>query len=202
VVAVGACSFRTHAAGDDGAGAAVDASHGTIDAARDAAAVSPDACADSDSDGICDAVDDWPCGAKPTSSGASVAIAHGGATNASVTSISISGGQLIVVAPGAALPVQFHYAITDTACGGNCIDQLELGYVPGDRVECVFDQAVSKSSGATGNTSTSVNAPATAGSYDLRIGIGQNYSCTYGGASTWYYGQPDSTQTLAKLCVH
>lgn len=171
---------------------------------RDAAPLPPDACSDSDGDGTCDIVDTWPCGTAPNAPGNTLAMtANGGATNFALTSIAFdAGSSLIVVARGAAIPYHYDWKITDTACGGNCIDQLEIGFVAGRRVGCDVDQAISKGFGNTGHVDGSVTAPLTAGTYDLRTNIGQNFSCNYNGANNWWGGTPSSTRTIAKLCVH
>ena len=201
-----ACSFQPRAA----APGQSDAPGGSTDGPRiDARVVDarpldapPDACSDQDGDGVCDSVDDWPCGAKPASPPGTVVTSPGSATTATLTQISANGSQLVVAAPNAAIAVAFHYAITDTACSSNCIDQLEVGWVPGARAGCVFDQAVSKTNGASGTANGTFAAPGTRGAYDLRVAVGQNFSCTYNGASGWYYGQPAASTTIAKVCVH
>lgn len=165
----------------------------------------PPACADDDHDGVCNAVDTWPCGPMPGALPTSIPMtANGTATSITLTSVTIMGtGQLVVAAPSSPMRVQLHYAITDTACAGNCIDQIELGWAPGDRAGCVFDGTVSKSSGATGNVDTSaLTVPSAPGSYDLRANIGQNFSCSYNGASTWWGMPPAAARTIGKLCVH
>ena len=165
----------------------------------------PDACSDSDTDGICDVVDDWPCGTRPTSGPANhlAMTANGGATNFALTSITFdAGSSLIVVAPGGTIAYHYDWAISDTACGGNCIDQLEVGFVTGKRVDCDVDQAISKSFGNNGHVNGSVTAPTTPGTYDFRTNIGQNFSCTYNGANNWWGGTPAASRTIAKLCVH
>lgn len=202
---VAGCSFHAHAIdGDAPAGPTVDgrvdAPHDTmmIDAAVDAP---PDACSDSDGDGICDSVDDWPCGAKPTAPSTTVTMmGNGTATKMVETQISVNGAQMVVAAPGATIAVAFHYVVTDTACPSACIDQIEIGYVPGSRKGCVFDQTVSKTTGAMGDATTSLTAPMTAGAYDIRTNIGQNTSC--GSTTSWWAGTPDDTRTIARLCVH
>jgi hypothetical protein len=203
-VALGACTFQPRAAGTDApAGQTHDA---RIDAPVDAASVAidapPDACADDDGDGICNGADDWPCGAKPTAPQAIVVSSPGAATVATLSQIDVNGGQLVVAAPNAQVAVAFHYELDDTACPGNCIDQLEVGWVPGDRAGCVFDNGVSKTFGASGDASGTFAAPGVRGVYDMRVGVGQNYSCNYNGADTWYHGQPAASTTIAKVCVH
>lgn len=196
------CSFHPHALTEDASPLGSDA---RPDAPSDAAMLTvdapADACVDSDADGICDAVDTWPCGAAPTPPGAAVVMTgNGGQTSITLTTISAGGSQMLVVAPGASYQVSFHYDITDTACSVACRDQIEIGYVPGNRLKCMFDATVSEATGASGNTSTNLAAPTTPGSYDLRANIGQNNSC--GTTTQWWSSQPDDTRTLARLCVH
>lgn len=175
------------------------------DAAIDAPKVIADGpCPDADADGVCDSVDDWPCGAKPTAPSASVTWSgNNGATSTTVWNVNLdSAGMLAVAAPGVNAPLTLSYNITDTACPASCIDQLEIGWVPGGRSACVFDGQVSKTSGETGTVNVTIRTPGTAGVYDLRVNLGQNYSCTYQGATGWWGGTPSTSRTIAKLCVH
>jgi hypothetical protein len=45
-------------------------------------------------------------------------------------------------------------------------------------------------------------APGAGGGYDLRVAIGQSYSCTYMGGTDGFHGQPAASTTIAKVCVH
>ena len=162
-------------------------------------------CADSDTDGICDNVDDWPCGAKPTDPGTMMTMTgNSGATNIKLTQVNLATtGRYAVATTQQNISITFSYTITDTSCPGNCVDQIEIGWVAGGRSSCPFDNAVSKQNGASGNISTMIRTPTNPGSYDLRANIGQNYSCTYNGATGWWGGTtPSSTRTIARLCVH
>jgi hypothetical protein len=203
-VALGACSFQPHAAGSDAPPVPADVSPPTEDAPADAAMVTidapPDACSDDDGDGDCNEDDDWACGAQPAAPGAMLMFNHGPDTRVTISQIAVEGGQLVSATPGEMLSVTFRYDIDDTACPGNCIDQLELGYT--NRVKCVFDAAVSHGSGAHGVVSSMIAAPGQPGQYDLHVAIGQNFSCNSNGAHDWYFGPPDPSQTLATLCVH
>jgi hypothetical protein len=164
----------------------------------------PDACPDSDDDGICDDQDTWPCGAQPTAPPSTVTMTmNGDATKIVISNIVVDDkGQQIVAAPGTTVGVSFHYAITDTACSGNCDDQIEIGWIPGHRQSCPFDAAVSKSNGASGDITTTITLPSGSGEVDLRGNIGQNYSCNYNGANDWWNGAPGSNRTLGNVCVH
>jgi hypothetical protein len=172
-----------------------------VDAAIDA---HPDACPDSDGDGICDDQDTWPCGAQPTAPPATVTMTTNGTkTKFVISNIDVdSKGQQVVAAPNTTVDVTFHYAITDTACDSNCDDQIEIGWIPGHRTGCPFDNGVSKQNGASGDISTTITLPSGSGEVDLRSNIGQNLGCTYNGANDWWDAPPGSNWTLANVCVH
>ncbi|HEY5926038.1 MAG TPA: hypothetical protein VIV11_30335 [Kofleriaceae bacterium] len=164
-------------------------------------------CADDDADGVCNAVDDWPCGAKPTQPNATIAWSgNSGATDTSITSVNLdSTGRLAIATTQEIISLRFNYAISDTACAGNCIDQIEIGWTPGNRYGCPFDQVVSKQNGAAGTITTTIRAPNTTGTYDLRVNLGQNTGCFDNGANDWWgmsaSQDPAATRTIAKLCV-
>jgi hypothetical protein len=163
-------------------------------------------CGDDDNDGVCNAVDTWPCGPLPASLGTQLAMtANGGQTSFTLTAIDVAAqSRLVVAAPNTTLSVHLHYAITDSACSQSCVDQLEIGWAaPGNRTSCPFDDTVPDPGGVTGTiTTATIKAPATPGVYDIRANIGQNFSCTYQGASTWWGTAPGTSRTLAKVCVH
>jgi len=206
------CAFETgwgpsgggsSGSGGGGGNTAPDASV-TVDAKP-----APDAaCPDDDQDGVCNAVDDWPCGAKPTGPSAMLTINNnGGATVTKITSVNLDAtGQLATGTSQEQLSLRFNYDIQDTACAQACVDQIEVGWVSGSRSGCVFDQVVDKNNGAQGAINTMIRAPTNKGAYDLRVNLGQNYSCTYQGANSWWDQTaggpiPDGTRTIAKLCV-
>lgn len=149
---------------------------------------------DSDGDGIVDACDDWPCGVRPTipatvtAQGIQISAADLG-----------GGGNAVVVAASSTVALTFSYTIDDVICGG-CIDQIEIGLVPGNRLYCAYDSNP-PGSGASGASSQSFTAPSTTGRYDLRVNLGQNFGCAYGGATGWWGGAPDASRTFAVLCV-
>lgn len=178
----------------------LDAQAVTADAPADA----PPPCADDDDDGVCNDDDDWPCGVKPAAPGpAMMMTGNNGKTRHTITLIDLDDtGQLAVADPQEVLSLAFHYEIKDTACPGNCVDQIEVGWSPGGRAGCVFDQGVSKQNGAEGNISVTIRAPSTPRVYDLRANIGQNYSCNHNGANSWWGDPPGASRTIAKLCVH
>lgn len=210
LAALTACSFEH---GIPEAGAALDASPGVdapmvVDAqgsvAADAAIDAPPPCADDDQDGECNEDDDWPCGEEPSEPSATMVMTgNNGKTRHTITEVELDdSGRLAVASPQENLSLELHYEITDTACPSNCVDQLEIGWSPGNRAGCVFDAPVSKQNGAKGDVSVTIRAPSTPGVYDLRANIGQNYSCNYNGANNWWGGAPGPTRTIAKLCVH
>jgi hypothetical protein len=214
VLAIGGCGFehglllKPDGSAGGGSGEPMpDAPVVVVDASKliDAPAAMIDApCPDGDADGICDSADDWPCGTKPTAPSASIMFSgNSGQTDTTVWNVNLdSAGRLAVAAPQLNAPLTFNYSITDTACPANCIDQLEIGWVPGGRSGCVFDGQVSKAGGESGNASVTIRTPATPGVYDLRVNLGQNFSCNYQGATAWWGGTPATSRTIAKLCVH
>lgn len=119
-----------------------------------------------------------------------------------MTDISLGGAQVLTAAPSRMLPMSFHYAITDTSCPADCIDQIEYGFEPGGRIGCGYDADTSKEDGASGTVMKMVRAPSTPGVYALRTNLGQNDGCTYKGASTWWQGAPPAANDIALLCVH
>lgn len=161
-------------------------------------------CSDADADGVCDNVDDWPCGAKPTDPGTMMTMTgNSGATSMKLTQVNLdSTGRYAVAMPQENLSITFSYQISDTSCPGNCVDQVEIGWVSGGRSSCPYDAVVSKQNGASGNISTMIRTPTNPGVYDLRANIGQNFSCTYNGANSWWGSTPGTNRTIAKLCVH
>jgi hypothetical protein len=150
------------------------------------------------------AVDPWPCGTMPEAPPGSLDMQlHGGTTYVRLSSIVFAGGSpVLVAAPGSAISLHFDYAINDTACPNDCRDQIEIGFVAGERIGCLFDDAVPHDAGTTGHVDQTISAPSAPGAYDLRVNVGQNYSCTYGGANAWWGQTPGTTQAIAKLCVH
>ncbi|MGE5183488.1 MAG: hypothetical protein ACM31C_15560 [Acidobacteriota bacterium] len=208
VLVMAGCSFRHGAAGEAAGQLDAEASDARAGDARasDARMIDAqpiDACPDADGDGICDAVDDWPCGAKPAGPGATVTDAPSGA-NLTMTTIDVSTqGQLIVATSKQALALSLHFTLTDGRCQ-ECIDQVEVGWMQGTtgpRSGCAWNGGVPNPGGInTAVTSFAIAAPATAGVYDLRTNIGQNTSC--GSGSWWANEVPAASSTIAILCVH
>lgn len=198
------CSFEHGLLPDDDHASPPDAAvPATGDAPLADASVQP-SCDDDDGDGVCNEDDDWPCGGKPDAPPASVTlVVNDGKTRVTITLVTLDiQGQRAVARPNENLQLTFTFSIRDTACGGNCRDQIEVGWVPGNRLGCPFDNAVDKQDGAAGVRTTSIRAPNQVGVYDLRFDLGQNYSCNHDGANTWWNGEPPASQTIAKLCVH
>jgi hypothetical protein len=191
----------------------VDPDAGIRDAARaidgKAVAPPPDACPDADNDGVCDDVDDWPCGAKPAAIAVPVKFVNGGNQSLTFSSVALAGGtnEYVVVSPGATITYGFGFDLQDMTCGGNCIDQIEIGLVAngvGNYQSCPVDQPISKSNGLTATESNkTLTAPMTGGDYDIRFDIGQNYSCGDNGHTNWWAGNPPpAAQSIAHVCVH
>jgi hypothetical protein len=210
-VAWAGCTFQptqgTPVAGDAPAGthdaAILDApGHVVLDAPPKVFMDAP--CGDDDGDGVCNAVDDWPCGAKPAAPANHIELVdNGGHTDFKLSNIALGGtGTLAVAAPGAAVRIQLDYNAQDSACA-DCIDQLEIGWHPaGQRAGCIFDDDVPEQGGRQGSINTTAfTAPTAPGIYELRINIGQNYSCTYQGAHTWW-GGTEPPDVVGKVCVH
>jgi hypothetical protein len=205
-VCLAACSFSPAQAVGDGSAHSIDAPLQNFPDAPHVtvadAAVPPDACVDLDQNGVCDTTQ-WPCGALPMQPAATIDMyTNGTQTHFALSQIVVGTNQLWVGAPGSQLTVKLTYAVTDTACAQACVDQLEIGWVAGDRTGCLFDQTVSPDNGLDGNANTTMTLPMTPGAYDIRTNIGQNRGCTYNGAHTWWLSQPDDTRTIARVCVH
>lgn len=165
-------------------------------------------CPDDDQDGVCNDDDHWPCGMSPAAPPTTFElIDNSGATDFNLTQIAINATGTLVVAPkDTSFRLQFDWDATDTACPGDCRDQLEVGFhqqgsqTPGHRSGCAIDQAISKQNGTTGEVdSTAYRTPNSTGVYELRIHIAQNYSCTYNGANDYYAGEP--TKVMALFCL-
>ncbi|CAN5498314.1 hypothetical protein BH11MYX1_BH11MYX1_37430 [soil metagenome] len=163
-------------------------------------------CADDDHDGICNPVDDWPCGAKPAAPPL-LELANGGTQHFTFQNLEFQtvASTLVVLTKQQAARVQFGWMATDTGCASNCIDQLEVGFhlqgsaTVGKRVGCLIDQAISKTNGSSGtvdNTSTVVT-PNSTGVFELRAGIAQDYGCN--NTPDYYAGEPPTVMAL--FCI-
>ena len=161
-------------------------------------------CADADNDGVCNTVDDWPCGAKPTEPPTTVTwTQNSNQTRVTVNNVNLDNTVRYAVALSQdTVNLKLNFDIDDTSCMQSCIDQLEIGWVSGSRLGCVFDDIVPDPGGVARSINVNLTAPNTKGVYDLRVNLGQNYSCTYQGANSWWGSTPGTTRTIAKLCVH
>ncbi len=149
---------------------------------------------DTDADGIVDACDDWPCGPRPTVPGTVTA------QGITISGVSLAAsGNAVVVRASTSVALTLSYALDDTTCP-TCLDQIEVGISPGNRVYCAYD-GNPPPGGAAAVSSQTVMMPPAPGRYDLRFNLGQNYSCNFGGATGWWGPAPDNTRTIAALCV-
>jgi hypothetical protein len=149
---------------------------------------------DGDDDAIPDGCDDWPCGTEPT---VAASVSRDGVT---IGGVEIGGsGRTAVVAGGAMVRVELEYEIEDCGCPG-CYDQIEVGWVPGPRLDCVYDDQPGCSADE-GTAARLFRAPMSPGTYSLRFFRAQDWSCTEGGRSDWWLGMPDMRTTVGVICV-
>lgn len=165
-------------------------------------------CQDDDMDGDCNAVDTWPCGPPPTMPGNTVSWDNvdGQQRHQTITLTgALAGGmKLLVVAPGQTFTVASGYAILDCICSG-CIDQIQVGLVPGATKQCIYSNNPACSPATTGNGNATLTAPMTPGVYDVRFRMGQDFSCNGNSGNNigwWDNMAPGAAQTVAKICVH
>ena len=110
------------------------------------------------------------------------------------------GGNVAVVDRSAMISLSLSYSITDCACTG-CIDQIEVGWVPGARLFCAYDNNPRCSTASTGTSTQMVTTPSSPGLYDLRFGLAQDYSCFQGGRTDWFTGAPSAAGRVGVICV-
>ena len=211
VLCVSGCGFSAPASGVPDPDAILPDPDGSIgmpiDAAADAAIDGAAPCPDSDGDGICDAVDLWPCGPQPGAPGDPVTSDGVSGTNhltMTLSGTSLGGTKLKVVTAGSTFTVSASYSILDCICTG-CIDQIQVGLVPGTTKKCIYDANPACSPATTGAGSVVLTAPATPGVYDVRFRVGQDYSCEGNSGTTtgwWTNVAPAATATIARVCVH
>ena len=150
---------------------------------------------DGDGDGIPDGCDTWPCGVRPT---VPSPVVDG---EVSITSFSFStGGRTTVVAGGASVTMTLGYSIRDCGCAG-CIDQIEVGVVPGSRIYCPYDANPMCMTASTGTSTRTFTAPLASGVYDVRFVRAQDFGCNTGGRTDWWLGPPMATNTVGVVCV-
>lgn len=151
---------------------------------------------DADGDTVPDGCDDWPCGVRPT---VTLPVTE---SEARITGLSLNGGgTTIVVDPGATVMAAVDYAIADCGCSG-CIDQIEVGLVPGNRAFCAYDgNPPMCPAESTGSRTRTITAPATPGRYDVRFTRAQDLGCNAGGRTDWWLGAPGDATTIGVICV-
>jgi hypothetical protein len=214
---IAACSYEAPSFGSDPTDGPAPADAPEVDAPPD----TTPACADSDNDGVCnevdacpgsndnadddgdgiaDGCDDWPCGEAPDAPSNQVTVGNG-TWGATLSNVNFGGGKLKVADKNTDVSLAFAFSIHDSSCPGNCIDQIEVGLIAGDRQKCPFDATVQKGQNITGNRTTTIRTPNASGTYFVRYSLGQNFSCTSGGANTWWLGPPGDGTTIAILCV-
>ncbi|MGN6105575.1 MAG: hypothetical protein ACTHU0_10755 [Kofleriaceae bacterium] len=169
---------------------------GQPDAPPDAAC--PDG--DNDQDGVCNGVDDWPCGAKPPDPGDPMSDANGGRSwGASV--ILIGDNRRLVTTPGAAIGFSFGYSVKVDCPGSQsnrCRAQLEIGFDT-TRRGCLFDNDVFDDITFRSVAVSSIAAPALPGVYELKLNAGVRSSC--GNSQDWFGAPPGADSTIAIVCV-
>jgi hypothetical protein len=150
---------------------------------------------DDDGDAVPDGCDTWPCGAAPSIT-LPVTV-----NEATVTELVLEGGgNTYVATPGEAVSAEVHYAIVDCGCGG-CVDQIEVGLVPGARAFCAYSGNPACATPSTGVHTDDLDVPAASGVYDVRIARAQDFGCNYMGRTDWWLGPPDETGTIGVICV-
>lgn len=165
-------------------------------------------CADDDADGVCTAVDTWPCGPEPADLPATVTYDEVMGTahiTIQLTNPVLDDTRKLVVTAGATVTLKAQYSIIDCVCP-NCLDQIEVGFVPGGRQGCIYNGNPQGNApelcttATTGSTQTALTAPTTPGAYTLRFRVGQNLFC--GAQTTWWEDSPPPPETAAvHLCV-
>jgi hypothetical protein len=164
-------------------------------------------CADDDMDGVCNTLDTWPCGAQPESPGSPITfdeVQNGDHVTISLSNTTLTGGQrLHTVAPGATFTVTASYSILDCICT-NCIDQIQVGLVPGTTKQCIYSGNPTCPSPTTGAGMTTLTAPMTPGVYQVRFRLGQDFDCDGNSNNNngwWTNVPPMPAQTVALVCV-
>ncbi len=164
------------------------------------------ACPDADGDGVCDSVDDWPCGAKPSAPGSVNVLGIGWYTHTDHETVAGT-GHLAVVAPNTAFSIAANWQIV-VPCANNAMCDAELEIGASSAAGTVKDGclvAPRKVTGsylglgkATGTNATYSMMLSTAGVYSLRVSVANAATCT----PAWNGDVPDSNYTFATVCVH
>jgi hypothetical protein len=173
---------------------------------RDTVCNTADKCAghddrmDVDTDGSPDGCDDWPCGVKPDDPGG--AIEDSGDNDArewSAAFINIGADRRAVARPGQQLSGGFGWGVKiDCPSGSSCRAQVEIGFGT-TRAGCIYDNTVNDNEWRFGGGGLQLTAPATPGTYELRLNGARAASC--GTGTTWFGGDPGAESTIAIVCV-
>ena len=199
VIAAGGCAFTPsgQSSGDDD-GVQVDGAT-VIDAVPQS--IDAPACADTDGDGLCNAVDPWPCGTTaPTISNV---VMTGNDVWGAISNVSIGGaGNTAIAQPGMQLSYSITWSLRDSdfLCM-NCRDQIEVGIVAGSRQRCVYDNDPPQNQMQSGTATIMMTAPTTPGVYSLRFQLARDFSCDAFGRTGWWIGEPSADKTFGVICV-
>ena len=162
-------------------------------------------CGGSDGDGVCDDVDDWPCGAKPNAPGNFNVTTFQYTLKDSNVELADQSKTLLVVHPGDQFSVKYDYQVT-VPCGTfqTCHVQLELGTDAGkqgcgDSVDVQGVQLGPLQLGTGSGTSNLNLSLANAGVYKILTQPNEASSC---GGNSWVGGTPDDHLTVGIVCVH
>lgn len=164
-------------------------------------------CADTDGDGVCNALDTWPCGPAPAALPADVVWDEvEGADHATIHLIdaTLNLQRALVVAPNTDIQLRGSWSIVDCVCPA-CLDQIEVGFAPTvGRVGCIYSGNPQGNMACavltTGMANLTLKSPVTPGAYTLRFRIGQDLQC--GTQTTWWNNEePPASASAVHLCV-
>lgn len=148
---------------------------------------------DADGDGVPDGCDPCPIDG-PAAPGIELPVSGSGIT---ISSASINGGgNVAVVNPGQTFSVTLAYSVVDCGCSG-CLDEIEVGFVPGGGPSYCAYQGVPGCQGASGTDTSQMTAPSGPGVYDIRFNLRQDYVC----GTSWWGPEPGDVRTVASICV-
>jgi len=160
-------------------------------------------CPDADADGVCDAVDDWPCGVKPNDPGSFQSHLTGqGLFEVNQVKLQGQDTRLVVVTTNQGFALGLDYAIHIVCLAGTtCHADLEDGTDKSGKKGCIFDGNVTGDGFSvgtgTGTYNTTMSFP-TANRYELRLMPAKTGSC----GPNWVGAAPGSGETIAYVCVH
>jgi hypothetical protein len=197
VPVVTACGFTPADVVGSGGTPSIDAPVHSIDAAG-----SGSVCGDADGDGICDAVDDWPCGPKPTELAATHSeITIQGTEGANNIKLQNADTRLVAVHPNQSFSIAFDYDIYVSCLFlVNCRTQLEIGTDQQGKQGCVYDANVTGNAidiGEAHGTWTSTLQYSAPGVYQIRLQPVESSGCQ----PDWAVFAPDGNATIALVCV-